>query len=133
MIKIRLTRHGEYAIRCALELARHYGAAQVTTKEVASKQEIPIYFLSKILGRLIIAGLVVSQRGAAGGISLARPPHKISLREVIEAVEGPLALNKCLAEPGACSREAQCKVHPVWVRAQEALLRELEITLDQLI
>ena len=65
MIKIRLTRHGEYAIRCALELARHYGAAQVTTKEVASKQEIPIYFLSKILGRLIIAGLVVSQRGAA--------------------------------------------------------------------
>ncbi len=133
MVCIRLTRHGEYAVRCVLELARSYGVAQATTKEVASKQEIPPPFLSKILGRLIIAGLVTSQRGASGGITLAKPPHRISLREVIEAVEGPFALNECLGEAGACSRKPHCKVHPVWIRAQQALLRELEITLDQLI
>ncbi len=133
MVCIRLTRHGEYAVRCVLELARNYGVAQATTKEVASKQEIPPPFLSKILGRLIIAGLVTSQRGASGGITLAKPPHKISLREVIEAVEGPFTLNECLGEAGACSRKPHCKVHPIWVRAQQALLKELDVTLDQLI
>ena len=96
-------------------------------------QEIPPYFLSKILPRLIIAGLVESKRGTSGGITLARPPHQISLREVIEAVEGPLALNACLAAASTCNRETNCKVHPVWVRAQEALLKELEITLDKLV
>lgn len=132
-IKITLTRQGEYAIRCMLELARNYGRERLATKEVAAKQEIPLMFLTKILGILIKSGLVVSQRGSHGGISLAKPPSEITLSEIVEAIEGPFALNACLGEAGQCGRKPYCKVHQVWHRAQRALLKELEITIDQLI
>lgn len=129
---IRLTRQGEYAVRCVLELARNYGK-RLSTKDVAIRQEIPAMFLTKILGRLISSGLVTSQRGPGGGIMLAKPPDAITLREVIESIEGPFALNECLGEAGQCGRKEHCKVHQVWWRAQQALLRELDVTLDRLI
>ena len=64
--------------------------------------------------------------GARGGVSLARAASAISLRDVIEAAEGPLALNRCVVAAGACPRDRACPVHPVWVRLQRLLARELE-------
>jgi Rrf2 family iron-sulfur cluster assembly transcriptional regulator len=130
---VKLTRQGEYAIRATLELARNYGRGLLSAKEVASKQEIPLMFLPKILSTLTKNGLIVSQRGAGGGIRLSRPAAEITVREVIEAIEGPFALNACLGEAGFCGRKPACKVHQMWLRAQQALFLELAITLDKLI
>jgi len=124
---------GEYAVRAMLELTKEYGSGLISTKELAALQEIPPVFLTKILSTLTKAGLIVSHRGAHGGIGLAKAPHSISLRQVIEAVEGPFRLNVCLGEPGDCGRTVTCKVHQVWHRAQNALLDELDVALDQLI
>lgn len=115
-----------------MELARNYGK-RLSTKDVALNQEIPAVFLTKILGHLISRGLVTSQRGTSGGIMLAKPPAAITIRDVIESIEGPFALNECLGEAGKCGRKPQCKVHQVWWRAQQALLKELAVTLDKLI
>jgi DNA-binding IscR family transcriptional regulator len=59
-------------------------------------------------------------------VSLARDPATITLRQMIQAVEGPIYLNRCLVRRGECPRDTICPVHPVWARIQAALLRELD-------
>lgn len=130
---MKLTMQGEYAIRAMLGLASHHGRGLISAKELASHQDIPLVFLTKILSTLTKAGLIVSQRGAQGGIRLAKEPSTITMRSIIEAVEGPFKLNMCLGEPGECDRKPACKVHKVWHRAQKALLKELNVTLDALV
>jgi len=130
---MKLTMQGEYAVRAMLELAKQYGNGLISAKELALRQDIPAVFLTKILSTLTKAGLIISQRGSQGGIRLAKEPSGITIKSVIEAVEGPFKLNMCLGEPGECDRKPTCKVHRMWHRAQEAMLKELGITLDKLI
>lgn len=122
---MQLTRQGEYAIRTVYALAAREGQV-MTQREIARLQDIPEAFLAKIAQALSRAGIVVNMRGAQGGMALARPAREITLRDVVEAVEGPVTLNECLKAPGSCARQQTCSVHPVWVRAQRAMLRELE-------
>jgi Rrf2 family iron-sulfur cluster assembly transcriptional regulator len=76
---------------------------------------------------------VDSSRGASGGFTLGRPAEDISLLEIIEAVEGPIRLNRCLLAEGACGRDTVCTVHPVWIKVQEKMLSLLgNVTLKQL-
>ena len=121
---MQLTRQGEYAVRTVYALAAAEGRV-VPQKEIARAQEIPEAFLAKIAQALSRAGLVINVRGAQGGMTLARPAAEITLRAVVEAIEGPVALNRCLQGPGSCSRQETCTVHLVWARAQEAMLKEL--------
>jgi Rrf2 family protein len=130
---MKLTMQGEYAIRAMLELTIQHGKGLISAKELASRQDIPPVFLTKILSTLTKAGLITSHRGSQGGIKLAKEPSKITIKSVIEAVEGPFTLNICLGEAGVCGRKPQCKVHTMWYRAQEAMLKELGVTLDKLI
>ena len=79
------------------------------------------------------AGLIVTTRGSEGGIALARPASEISLLEVVEAMEGPVALNQCVTEPGFCPLTPTCNVHPAWVHAHSVIRTHLQgITFDQL-
>lgn len=130
---MKLTMQGEYAIRAMLELANQYGEGLISAKKLAVRQDIPQVFLTKILSTLTKSGLVISQRGSHGGIRLAKEPSKVTMKEIVEAVEGPFKLNMCLGEPGECDRKPKCKVHKVWQQAQNSLLKELNITLDKLI
>jgi Rrf2 family protein len=103
------------------------------TKEVAEHQGIPKVFLPKIVQRLVHAGLLRAHKGAAGGITLSGPANGINLRQIIEAIDGPVALNSCLILPNECPRLSICPIHEVWVKAQEDLLSSLEgMTLDRL-
>jgi Rrf2 family protein len=122
---MQLTREADYAVRAMVELAGSPGAV-VPCKVIQRRQEIPPAHLAKVVQVLRRAGLVRTWRGAGGGVALALPPEEVTLRRVIEAVEGPLALNRCLVEPGACPRDRFCPVHPVWRRIQALLLKELE-------
>lgn len=125
---MQLTRQADYAIRALLRLAEEGSGAVVQTKEIASSEDIPEKYLPTIMRTLARAGLVRTLRGNQGGVLLARDPEEINLREVIEAIEEPIVLNRCLRNEGECTRESFCPVHPVWDRIQQSLVDKLEST-----
>ena len=94
---------------------------------------IPQSLVRKIVTQLNVAGLVKTTRGSDGGIVLARPAGEISLLDVVQAMEGPVALNACVADPQACPLMAICSVHEAWARACDTLVAGLaEATFDRL-
>jgi Rrf2 family iron-sulfur cluster assembly transcriptional regulator len=94
--------------------------------DIGRAQDIPESFLAKILQSLVHSGLAESQRGAHGGFALARSAEEITLREVVEAVDGPVAINICVTWPDQCPRSAECTMHRAWTTAQEQLLGALD-------
>lgn len=125
---MQITRQADYAVRAMLHLARLGPDGQASTASIADEQHIPPTFLAKIVSQLAGAGLLVARRGARGGVRLARPPAAISLLQVVEAIDGPLMLNECLAEPGTCPLSPACPVCNVWSEAQFALIQKLSQT-----
>ena len=119
---LQLTRGGEYAVRAMTYLARYPEGYVASLHDIGQAQDIPESFLAKILQSLVRGGLAVSQRGAHGGFALARPAAEITLRDVIEAVDGPVSLNQCVLWPEDCERSGDCEIHTVWVRAQAQLM-----------
>jgi Rrf2 family protein len=131
---VRLTRQGDYAVRVMVDLAAHPDAAPVPRARIQARQDVPPAYLAKIVQALARAGLVRTLPGAGGGVRLGQPADAITLRDIVEAVEGPIELNRCAARPGACPRDAFCPVHPVWRRVQEVVTRELDaVTLAALV
>ena len=119
---MKLTRGGEYGIRGVLYLAKQDEGKVSMLSAIAKDQDVPPRFLAKIFQALAKAGIVKSHRGAKGGFSLARPAVEITVRDVIEAIEGPVNLNVCLVAAGECTRDHFCPVHSVWESAQEKML-----------
>ena len=112
---MEITQQADYAVRAVLELALRPEGERVSTDEIARQQNIPAAFLTKICARLASAGILVTQRGVNGGIRLARTPDRITLLDVIEAIDGPITLNRCARNPSECSRDRTCAVHPIWL------------------
>jgi len=115
---IELTRKGEYAIRGIVYLAAQQEGRVCLLSEIAAAVDVPATFLAKIFQQFSKIGLVKSYRGTGGGFVLGRASDKITMLEVVEAVEGPIIPNRCVITPGECSRDVFCKVHPVWKRVQ---------------
>jgi Rrf2 family protein len=115
---MEITQETDYAVRCILYLARCSGGNPVMIETIAAEMGIPRSFLAKILQRLAKAELVKSFRGVKGGFQLNRPPSKISLLHVLEAIEGPVTMNRCTIEPQRCDFSSTCTVHPVWQTLQ---------------
>jgi Rrf2 family protein len=115
-------------------LARRPAGEISALRDIGTEQDIPESFLAKIFQNLVHAGLVVSQRGAHGGFSLARPAADITVRAVIEAVDGPISLNGCVLWPDTCGRSGACRMHEVWLLAQERMMDVLDnVTLAELV
>lgn len=89
--------------------------------EIAGIREVPKTFLAKILQKLSKAGIVKSFRGVKGGVSLTKRPQDITLLDIIVAIEGPVAMNRCVVDEGFCNFSATCTVHPVWVGIREGV------------
>jgi Rrf2 family transcriptional regulator, iron-sulfur cluster assembly transcription factor len=122
---MKLTRGGEYAIRGVLYLALQEEGKVSMLSAIAKAQDVPPRFLAKIFQALAKGGVVKSHRGAKGGFSLARPAAEVTVKDVVEAVEGPVYLNVCLAAPGECERTDLCAVHPMWTEAQGKMMEVL--------
>lgn len=122
---MQITRQTEYAIRTMLELARTPGDEFISTHFISEQQDIPEDFLKKTLKLLVMAGLVTTQRGAKGGVKLAQAAREVNLADIISAIEGPIALNLCLAPGYECPNQPGCPVSRNLARAQKALLDEL--------
>jgi Rrf2 family protein len=112
---VEITQQADYAVRAVLELALRPEGERVSSEEIARNQNIPVAFLTKICARLAAAGVVVTQRGVNGGVRLARSPDQITLLDVIEAIDGPITLNRCARRPNECSRDRTCAIHPIWL------------------
>lgn len=119
---MKLTRGGEYGIRGVLYLAQQDNGKISMLSAIAKAQDVPPRFLAKIFQALARAGIVRSYRGAKGGFSLGRAAGEITIKDVIEAIEGPIYLNVCLVGPGECSRDKICPMHRVWEEAQEKMM-----------
>jgi Rrf2 family protein len=125
---MQITRSGEYGLRGFVFLAKQPPEKVTLVSEVSRVQNIPETFLAKIFQRLSRAGLLRSVRGAKGGFALSRPAHEITMKEIIEALEGPIALNRCLLRKGECEKEEICPLHPVWEEVQQRFLEILDRT-----
>jgi Rrf2 family protein len=125
---MQITRQADYAVRAVLHLARAGNAERAATSSIAKEQKIPPSFLAKIISQLSIAGLLHTSRGARGGVTLAREPKDITLLEVVEAIDGPIQLNECVSDNGACTFEEDCPIRPVWCDAQDELVKRLRGT-----
>ena len=115
---MEISRRTDYGVRVILDLASLPDDHRTSTQDIARRQNIPAPFLAKIISQLSLSGLVTTFRGAGGGVSLAGPASEISLLHVIEALDGPVRLNRCALEPGACPRDSHCPVHHIWAKAQ---------------
>ncbi len=130
---MELTRKGEYAIRGMVYLARQPAGKVVLVSEVAEATGVPQTFLAKIFQSFAKIGLVNSFRGTGGGFLLGRHPSRITLLQVVEAVEGSINPNRCLTGEGSCERAPECTVHPVWQRIQGEIAAILDsVTLEHL-
>jgi Rrf2 family protein len=119
---MQLTRAADYAVRVMIHLASPAGAGRVSLPALAQAAGAPVSFLSKVMQALSHAGLISSRRGQAGGFQISPRGRTASMREVIEAIDGAICLNVCLMSGRSCRRKASCPAHPVWVRAQQAML-----------
>ena len=128
---IRMSKLTDYAIVLLAHLAR--SGRTLAAQELAARSGVPLPTVSKLCKELAKAGLVVSHRGRHGGYGLARPAEGISVAEIVEALEGPIALTECSAGSGHCGIEHTCSVGRTWQRLSVAVRRSLsEITLAQL-
>jgi Rrf2 family protein len=125
---MQITRQADYAVRAVLHLAQLKPDERVSTAQVSRAQAIPLTFLAKIVSQLAAAGIVHTTRGAQGGLRLARPAETVSLLEVVELMDGPLALNACVPDPESCPLTAQCPLRAVWCEAQAELAQRLAAT-----
>ncbi len=123
---LRITRETDYGIVLLTKMAKAVDHAY-SAAVLARQCHLPAPMASKILKTLAQAGLLVSQRGARGGYSLARPPAAISVAEVIEALEGPIAITECSTDdPDACVYKHYCGVNSHWNRINEVIRDALE-------
>jgi Rrf2 family protein len=119
---MQLTRAADYGVRVMIHLATLPAHQRARLPSLARATGAPESFLSKVLQALCRAGFLASRRGQSGGFEMLPSGRKASVRTVIEAIEGPIRLNLCLVHGASCSRKSTCPAHPVWVRAQEAML-----------
>ena len=125
---MEITRQADYAVRAVLHVARLSNGARAPTSAIAQEQGIPLPFLAKIISQLAVAGIVDAMRGASGGVRLARSPEDVTMLEVIQVIDGPVALNRCVAGTDGCNRVSTCPVHEVWCEAQNELVARLAAT-----
>ncbi len=133
---VLISQKSEYGLRALVDIAVNGDGEPVRRSQVASRQEIPLPYLTQVLGELVSAGLLESSRGPTGGYRLSRPVAEITLLEVVTALQGPVNPTQCSAaeadEP--CGRSDSCGLAGVWARLKSASEDVLaETTLEDII
>ena len=111
---MRLSHLADYAVVLMTAAARRPAGERLSATELSADTGVPLPTTQKLMGSLASAGLLTSARGAAGGFALARPAGEISLADIVEAVEGPIAMTVCSGHdgPSDCALDAHCRVKP---------------------
>ena len=133
---LKINRQTDYAVRVVLALAKQSDGARLSSAEIQREMLIPKAFMSRIVAQLSRVGLINTFPGRDGGMTLPRSASHITLRDVVEAFEGPILLSECLQAKGEddCPFQSNCPVRPKWGRVQVAMLREMaSITFEDLV
>ncbi|MGZ2411923.1 FeS assembly SUF system regulator [Sphingomonas sp. F9_3S_D5_B_2] len=111
---MRLSHLADYAVVLMTAAARRPAGARLSATELAGETGVPLPTAQKVMGQLAGCGLLSSVRGASGGFALSRAPAEISLADIVEAVEGPIAMTVCSGQEGAsdCALDAHCRIKP---------------------
>jgi Rrf2 family protein len=115
---MQIPRRVDYGLRAVIYLSGQDPLKCCSIAEIAKQQGVPKKFLEKIIRDLLRSGLIKSKRGPCGGYVLARSPHEISFHDVIQALEGPIAVNACLDERVSCDQLPRCAMVGVWSEVQ---------------
>jgi len=132
---MRLSSLADYAVVMMTAAARHCGGlARVNATTLAHETGVPLPTAQKLVSRLSSAGLIESTRGTGGGFRLARPPATITLADIVEAIDGPIALTSCVEHSvGDCAIDGTCRVKPHWAIVNRAVREALAgVNLTQL-
>lgn len=130
---MKLSTRGKYGLYAMHYLAMHQHEGPQSLNHIASVG-IPKQYLEQLLGGLRRSGLIESVRGANGGYRIARPPAEISVLNIIDAMEGPLALSDCLSSDTSCAKAGQCRVRMVWEKLTDSINHELSgVTLKDML
>ena len=117
-----------------LDLALHYGEGPQVLKTIAERQDVSEKYLWQLVTPLKAARLVNSSKGAHGGYALAKQPSEVTLREIVETLEGPLCLVECVENPEICDRVQTCVTRDIWGAATSKLAEMFEsITLQDMV
>ena len=111
---MRVSTRARYGLRLMLSLAYNFKCGYILLKDIASQEEISEKYLSLIVIPLRKAGLLLSSRGANGGYSLAKAPSKISLKEIVEPLEGDLNIIECVKSKETCNKSSICSSQDIW-------------------
>ncbi|MBM4259954.1 MAG: Rrf2 family transcriptional regulator [Deltaproteobacteria bacterium] len=121
MSLMQIPRRVDYGLRAVIYLASQSSEKCCSIAEIAQEQGVPKKFLEKIIQDLMRKGLIKSKRGANGGYVLARPAETISFYDVIEAIEGPIAVNACMDSHVSCDQMPRCTMIGVWSEVQKKI------------
>ncbi|MBU3186788.1 RrF2 family transcriptional regulator [Clostridium estertheticum] len=133
---MKITQEADYGLRVVIYLCKLGYGEKVESKVISEKERIPLRFLLKLLRKLIQADIIKSYRGVKGGYAINKLPQEINLRDVIEAIDGPICVNRCVIEPSFCNLNISgvCIVHRAMTKVQKNLNAELEsINFKQLV
>lgn len=131
---LRVSKQTDYGIVLLSYLAIDSREFLFTARELAQETKVPLPMVSKVLKALTREGLLESHRGVRGGYTLARSPGDISLYEIINAMEGPVAMTECLSAPGDCRHEGACPIQTNWQKINQLVYRALEsISLEDMV
>ena len=121
-----ISRKAEYAITTLAELATATDGRWLASGALARSRGIPPKLVAQIVAALARQGWVATRRGAGGGVRLAVDPGILTLRQVIEAIDGPSHITRCLVQDGQCSQRETCQLRSIWAEAQAGMLTVLE-------
>ncbi len=135
---MRLTTKTRYGTRFMLDLAINAQQKSIPLSDVSKRQNISIKYLEQLTQKLKKSGLIKSQRGPFGGYILARPPNRITVGDIVRALEGIVVITECSEEEnmlcGVCNRAGDCLTRWIWIKARNAMFECLDqITLEFLI
>ncbi|MDD3603641.1 MAG: Rrf2 family transcriptional regulator [Kiritimatiellae bacterium] len=130
---MRVSTKGRYGLRVLLDIALHQRDRPVALRDIAERQDISQKYIWQVVSPLKAAGLLNTVRGAQGGCLLARDPDQITMLEVVEILEGPVALLDCLKDEALCRRSSACSTQMAWRKVTKAMRKAMgEVTLKKL-
>ncbi len=125
---IRMSKETDYGIVVLAYFASAQAGLKHNAREVAMESQLPLPMVRKILKILAREGLLISHRGAKGGYSLVRRGERISIAEIVKAMEGPLAMTECIEAPGECRHEPVCGLRTSWQKINAIVFEALNRT-----
>lgn len=132
---MNINQESDYALRIVLMLSKEGLDNKLDAKSLSERGSIPLRFLLKLTRKLTQAGIVKSYRGVNGGYAITREPKNITLKDVVEAIQGPIIINRCVYDKAACNanKMGYCSIHKALTNIQSTMLTELEqVNFDEL-